>query len=100
MALLGERVPAAQALEWGLVNWVVADERLTSEADALAGKLAAGPTRSYAASKRALNRFIYRDLDTQLALESELQHALARTDDVAEGAAAFLAKRAPVFTGR
>jgi len=99
MALLGERVPAQQALEWGLVNWVHPDDRLIGEADALVQKLAAGPTRAYAASKRALNRFIYGDLDAQLDLEAELQHALGRTHDFLEGAAAFVEKRAPAFTG-
>jgi 2-(1,2-epoxy-1,2-dihydrophenyl)acetyl-CoA isomerase len=76
MALLGERVPAPQALEWGLVNWVHADDRLMDEANALAERLAAGPTRSYAGSKRALNQSIYGDLDAQLELEAELQHEL------------------------
>jgi 2-(1,2-epoxy-1,2-dihydrophenyl)acetyl-CoA isomerase len=99
MAMLGERIPAAQALEWGLVNWVHPDERLMAEAEQLVKKLAAGPTRSYAASKRALNQFIYGDLDSQLDLEAELQHALGRTRDFAEGTAAFIEKRAPAFTG-
>jgi 2-(1,2-epoxy-1,2-dihydrophenyl)acetyl-CoA isomerase len=99
MALLGERIPAPQALEWGLVNWVYPDEQLMAEADALVEKMAAGPTRSYASSKRALNRFIYGDLDAQLALEAELQHQLARTKDFAEGTMAFVEKRAPEFTG-
>ncbi len=99
MALLGERIPAPQALEWGLVNWVHPDDRLMDEANALVEKLAAGPTRSYAASKRALNRFIYGDLDAQLDLEAELQHALGRTKDFIEGTVAFVEKRAPAFTG-
>jgi 2-(1,2-epoxy-1,2-dihydrophenyl)acetyl-CoA isomerase len=99
MALLGERIPAPQALEWGLVNWVYPDDRLLAEADALVERMAAGPTRSYASSKRALNRFIYGDLDAQLGFEAELQHALGRTKDFFEGTAAFVEKRAPSFTG-
>ena len=99
MALLGERIPAPQALEWGLVNWVHPDERLMDEANQLVEHLAAGPTRSYAASKRALNRFIYGDLDAQLDLEAELQHALGRSKDFMEGVMAFGQKRPPAFTG-
>jgi 2-(1,2-epoxy-1,2-dihydrophenyl)acetyl-CoA isomerase len=100
MALLGERIPAPQACDWGLVNWVYPDDQLMGEASALVERLAAGPTRSYASSKQALNNFIYGDLDTQLDLEAELQHALGRTADFLEGTSAFVEKRAPAFRGR
>src|SRR3954471_24553024 len=99
MALLGERIPAPQALEWGLVNWVYPDDVLMDEATALVNALAAGPTRSYASSKRALNQSIYGDLDAQLDLEAELQHALGRSKDFLEGTAAFVEKRDPAFAG-
>ena len=100
MALLGERVPASQALDWGLVNYVHPDARLMDEATALVERLAAGPTRSYASSKKALNQMLYPDMEGQLDLEAELQHELARTDDFLEGVAAFVEKREARFVGR
>src|SRR5215212_3376243 len=99
LALLGERVDAARALDWGLINFVHPDDRLLDEAGALVERLAAGPTQSYASSKRALNRMLYPDLDAQLSLEADLQHALARTRDFEEGVVAFVEKREPAFQG-
>ena len=100
MAFLGERVGARLALEWGLVNEVHPDEELMPAAEGLVERLAGGPTRSYAGSKRALNRMLYPNLDGQLALEAEIQHRLARTDDFLEGVGAFAEKREPSFRGR
>lgn len=99
MALLGERIPAPQALEWGLINRVVEPESLPKEGLDLATRLAHGPTQSYAGSKRALNQMVYGDLNSQLELEAEIQHALFRTNDVKEGVMAFIEKRDPTFTG-
>jgi 2-(1,2-epoxy-1,2-dihydrophenyl)acetyl-CoA isomerase len=99
LALLGERVPAQQALEWGLINRVVERESLPKESLELAQKLARGPTRSYAGSKRALNKMLYPDLDGQLDLEAEIQHALVRTSDFVEGVTAFVEKREAAFKG-
>jgi 2-(1,2-epoxy-1,2-dihydrophenyl)acetyl-CoA isomerase len=99
MALLAERVPAAKALDWGLINAVHPDAELMAAAEELAERLSNGPTRAYASAKRALNASVYPSLDDQLALEAELQHALARTKDFMEGGMAFVEKRAPVFGG-
>jgi 2-(1,2-epoxy-1,2-dihydrophenyl)acetyl-CoA isomerase len=100
MALLGERVPAAQAVEWGLANRVVPDAEFPGEIEALAARLAAGPTRAYAATKRQLNRWLYAGMDDQLALEADLQQQMAASADFAEGVAAFVEKRQPRFGGR
>jgi 2-(1,2-epoxy-1,2-dihydrophenyl)acetyl-CoA isomerase len=99
MAMLGERIDPQRALDWGLINAVHADDRLMDEANALVEQLAAGPTRSYAGTKKALNKMLYPDMSGQLDLEAELQHALARSKDFQEGVGAFIQKREPQFTG-
>jgi 2-(1,2-epoxy-1,2-dihydrophenyl)acetyl-CoA isomerase len=99
LALLGERLSAPQALEWGLINRVVPDAALAAESEALGRRLAAGPTRSYAGAKRQLNAMVYGRLDEQLALEAEVQQEMARSRDFTEGVTAFVQKRQANFQG-
>src|SRR5215218_6398434 len=99
MAMLGERIPAARALEWGLINRVTADDAFEAEVDALAERLATGPTRSYAGSKRQLNAWVYPRMDEQLELEAATQQEMAASGDFMEGVQAFLGKRPPEFKG-
>jgi 2-(1,2-epoxy-1,2-dihydrophenyl)acetyl-CoA isomerase len=100
LALLGERLPAEQALQWGLVNRVVPDERLAAEVAVLAARLAAGPTRAYAGAKRQLNSWLYERMAEQLELEAKIQREMAGSDDFVEGALAFVEKRPARFSGR
>jgi 2-(1,2-epoxy-1,2-dihydrophenyl)acetyl-CoA isomerase len=100
MAMLGERVPARQALEWGLVNQVHPDDELTARVDELIDRLAAGPTGSYAGTKRQLNRWVYSGMHDQLALEAKIQQEMAGSEDFLEGVAAFVEKRQARFAGR
>ena len=99
MAMLGERIPAAQAQGWGLVDLVAPDADFAGAVDALQERLATGPTRSYAASKVEVNARAYANLDEQLELEASLQEEMAGSGDFAEGVAAFLEKRTPRFAG-
>ena len=99
LALLGDRVDAAEALRIGLVSRVVPDASLLVEAQAMAARLAEGP-RSIGLIKHALALSPASDLDTQLAHEEDLQALAASTEDFAEGVAAFLEKRPARFRGR
>ncbi len=99
MALLGERVPAAQALEWGLVNRVVPDADLMATAMGLAQALADGPA-SLGLSRQTLWASLDSDWAEQLHRERVAQRTAGKTEDFREGVAAFLAKRPAKFQGR
>jgi 2-(1,2-epoxy-1,2-dihydrophenyl)acetyl-CoA isomerase len=100
MAMLGERIGARQALEWGLINRVWPDTEFGQRAEELVSRLAEGPTRSYAGIKRQLNKWLYERMNTQLEFEAGIQQEMAGTEDFAEGIAAFREKRQPRFSGR
>jgi 2-(1,2-epoxy-1,2-dihydrophenyl)acetyl-CoA isomerase len=99
MAMLGERIGAPQALEWGLINRVHPDETFQDEVDELVDRLAAGPTKSYAGTKRQLNQWLFERMDGQLEFEAGIQQEMAGSGDFAEGVLAFLQKRKAEFTG-
>lgn len=100
LMLLGDRLPAAKALEWGLINRVVPDQLLDETAMNVAQALAKGPTKAFglirALSWAAADSF----LEEALLAEREAQRTAGRSADAREGIAAFLEKRAPHFTGQ
>jgi 2-(1,2-epoxy-1,2-dihydrophenyl)acetyl-CoA isomerase len=100
LSLLGEKLPAATALEWGLVNRVLDDDRLLDEARVLARSLAEGPTVALGLIRRLYWESPTNGLEDQLDLEARLQRQAGATEDFAEGVRAFLEKRPARFAGR
>lgn len=99
LALLGEKLAAATAAEWGLIWKCVEDSELTAVVDLLARQLAEAPTLGIARTKQAMYDGWARTLEQQLDVERDYQRELGRTADYAEGVAAFTQKRAPRFVG-
>jgi 2-(1,2-epoxy-1,2-dihydrophenyl)acetyl-CoA isomerase len=96
----GRRLSAQEALDWGLVSEVVADDDLAGRAAAWAAQLAAMPTRGIGMSKRLFDSAERASLEEQLEREAQLQAAATQTEDFREGVDAFLEKREPRFEGR
>ena len=99
LAMLGEKLSADQAAEWGLIWKCVEDAELAPTVDALLQHFATAPTRGLGATKRALLLSAGNTLEAQLDVERDGQRELGRSDDYREGVAAFTAKRAPRFGG-
>jgi 2-(1,2-epoxy-1,2-dihydrophenyl)acetyl-CoA isomerase len=99
MMMLGERVPADKALEWGLISRVVEDEALESEAVALATRLAQGPTVALGLIRKLAREAGHSPLREALAAERVAQREAGRSEDFKAGVAAFLQKRQPRFEG-
>ena len=100
LALLGDKLPAQQAADWGLIWRCVEDQELGATVDALAAQLASAPTLGLARTKQAIYGAWDRTLAEQLAVERDLQRELGWSQDYAEGVAAFIEKRTPRFLGR
>ncbi|MCA3579282.1 MAG: enoyl-CoA hydratase/isomerase family protein [Bradyrhizobium sp.] len=100
MMMLGERISAEQALDWGMVYKVVDDADLMTEARAVATKLAKGPTKAYALIRQGIRACMDTTLSEGLMVERRNQLHAGRTADFAEGVMAFLQKRPANFQGK
>jgi 2-(1,2-epoxy-1,2-dihydrophenyl)acetyl-CoA isomerase len=100
MALLNPVLSAGQALEWGLINRVVADDQVLPSALEMAHRLAEGPTLALGATKRLILAGATESLESQMEKESRVIAAMAGNADGREGLAAFIGKRIPRFIGQ
>lgn len=100
MMMLGERISAETALDWGMVYKVVDDADLATATRAVAEKLAAGPTRAYGLIRQGIRDCLDASLSEGLMVERRNQMQAGRSADFAEGVTAFLQKRPAVFSGK
>jgi len=100
MAITAERVSAAMAFDWGMISHLAADDDYQTVLEQVVRSVSAGPTLSYAWTKRALAAATLRELEPVQTIEAEGQLALVHTADFREGARAFRERRAPDFTDR
>jgi 2-(1,2-epoxy-1,2-dihydrophenyl)acetyl-CoA isomerase len=100
LALLGDKLTAQQAADWGLIWQCVEDAEVPAVVEKVLAQFARAPTRGLAAIKQAIQAAGGNSLAAQLDLERDLQRTLGASDDYREGVAAFVAKRPPHFTGR
>ena len=100
LSLLGDKITADQAEQWGMIYKAVEPEALSEQATALAARLASGPTVGLGLIKRAIHASATNSFDEQLDLERDLQTIAGRTADYREGVSAFLENRLPHFRGK
>lgn len=100
LTMTGDKVSADEAVQMGMAYKSYDDDAFESEWKKLAATLAQMPTRAFGLTKRAMNASLSNNLEQQLELEKELQAEAGATTDFAEGVAAFLGKRKPVFKGK
>lgn len=100
LALLGDKLSAEKAEQWGMIWQCVEDDALQEEAMKLARHFSTQPTKGLAMIKRALHASANNSFEEQALVERDLQRLAGRTDDYREGVAAFMDKRAPEFKGK
>ena len=100
LALLGDKLTAEQAAQWGLIWKCVAAADFEAEVNSIAKTLAVGPTLGYVRTRQAIDAAATSTLDAQLDMEAAMQRELGNSQDYAEGVKAFIGKRSPVFIGK